>query len=121
MADENQAPPAVPPINGEQADPFAAMKAARADWDPKLVLFKPLDLAGEKITELKFRQPRGKDIEEIGLPLLPLSTRMDPMVMGEMMARLAAVPPSTIKALDSQDWIAGAYKVMYFFTPGRAV
>jgi hypothetical protein len=99
------------PVTAASADPLA--------WDPILVLMKPVQASGEKVDKLMFREPTGRDIEEIGMPLLPgWPVRFDPPVMGEMMARLANVPPSTIKALNSRDWTAGAYRIWNFFMPG---
>lgn len=87
------------------------------EWDPVLKLSKPVHANGQEVTELKFREPKGRDIEEVGMPVLP-NFRFDVEAMGMMMARLANVPPSTIKALPSKDWTTGAYKIWDFFLPG---
>lgn len=114
MADEVQDMP----INGEPAAAAAATIDPLA-WDPILILTKPIKLGSEEIKELKFREPKGKDIEEIGMPVIPGTwpPRWDAEVMGQMMAKLAGVPPSTIKALHSRDWTTGAYKIWNFFIP----
>jgi hypothetical protein len=36
-----------------------------------------------------------------------------------MMSVLAAVPPSTIKALSAKDWSTCAHALMSFFPPGQ--
>lgn len=79
---------------------------------------------GEMVKKLVFRRPTGGDIMAMGdsYPIvINWQTGMitpNPQVMGTMMSVLAAVPPSTIKALDSEDWSTCAHALMGFFPPG---
>jgi len=79
---------------------------------------------GEMVKKLTFRRPTGGDIMALGdgYPInIDWATGRitpNPPIMGQMMATLAAVPPSTIKALDSEDWATCAHALMGFFPPG---
>ena len=84
----------------------------------------PVMAHGEMVKQLKFRRPTGGDIMALGdnYPIhIEWSTgliRPNPPAMGDMMSALAAVPPSTIKALDAEDWSTCAHALMGFFPPG---
>src|SRR5262245_41091308 len=102
-------------------------EAPTAPARPKEVVIKlqtPVQAHGEMISELKFRRPTGGDIMGLGEGY-PISINWqtgqitpNPPVMGQMMSTLAAVPPSTIKALDAEDWSTCAHALMGFFPPG---
>jgi hypothetical protein len=84
----------------------------------------PVMAHGEMIKQLKFRRPTGGDIMALG-DNYPIhinwqtgEIRPNPPAMGDMMVTLAAVPPSTIKALDAEDWSTCAHALMGFFPPG---
>jgi hypothetical protein len=84
----------------------------------------PVMAHGEMIKQLKFRRPTGGDIMALG-DAYPIhinwqtgEIRPNPPAMGEMMVTLAAVPPSTIRALDAEDWSTCAHALMGFFPPG---
>lgn len=85
-------------------------------------LFGPAQAHGEPLKQLKFRRPTGGDIMKLGE--LPIkfdrngAISINPSVMGEMMSILAAVPPSTIDRLDSEDWLACSYGLARFFVVG---
>jgi hypothetical protein len=77
---------------------------------------------GETIKKLKFRKPTGGDImqaEVWPIAVNPLTGQVMPVpaVMGQMMSLLAAVPPSTIKALDGSDFADCAMTLSRFFQP----
>jgi len=87
-------------------------------------LTTPVQAHGEMLKALKFRRPTGGDIMALG-DAYPIhidwttgQVRPNPPAMGEMMSVLAAVPPSTIKALDAEDWSTCAHALMGFFPPG---
>lgn len=79
---------------------------------------------GETVKQLKFRRPTGGDLMAMtdGSPIIINRETGDVTpngpVMGNMMSLLAAVPPSTIKALDAEDWTTCAYALASFFIPG---
>lgn len=106
----------------QQAQPQAASAPqeqvnGEAIFDGLLKLRKPVtNLDGNTVSELRFREPTGGDIAFCGMPVLPNMT-VDASAMTEMMARLAGVPPSAIRALPAKDWTTGAYKIFRFFTP----
>ncbi|MGX1151450.1 phage tail assembly protein [Bradyrhizobium ottawaense] len=86
-------------------------------------LRKPVDAHGEKISEITFREPTGADIEAAGLPVNidfsfdPPRIEFDARKMSAMMSVLAAVPPSTIRALAPKDWSTCAWGLASFFIP----
>ena len=79
---------------------------------------------GDMVKKLTFRRPTGADIMQMGdgYPIVinwqTGEIRPNPSVMGQMMSTLAMVPPSTIKALDAEDWSTCAHALMGFFPPG---
>jgi len=79
---------------------------------------------GEMIKKLTFRRPTGGDIMGLGddypihIDWASGQIRPNPPAMGAMMSLLAQVPPSTIKALDAEDWSTCAHALMAFFPPG---
>ena len=81
----------------------------------------PIEAHGEKITEIEFREPTAGDIVDCGDPIdIDFSTggmRFNPAEMTEMMALLAKVPPSTIRAMTPRDWKACAMLLTTFFLP----
>lgn len=87
-------------------------------------LTTPVQANGELVKKLTFRRPTGGDIMALGegYPVIidwrSGTISLNPSVMGAMMSTLAAVPPSTIKALDSEDWSTCAHALMGFFPPG---
>jgi|SRR6516164_6339227 hypothetical protein len=79
---------------------------------------------GDEVTSLSFREPTGADIEICGNPvnidLLSSDTpkiTFDSKAMTQMLARLAMVPPSTIRAMHPKDWNTAAWSVAGFFMP----
>jgi len=88
----------------------------------------PIQANGKEVTELSFREPTAGDIEAVGNPIivdqlsnmlsgeLPRTT-FDSKSMTLMMARLAMVPPSTIRQMHPKDWNTAAWSLANFFTP----
>jgi hypothetical protein len=79
---------------------------------------------GEQVSELRFREPNAGDIEACGNPvILDLVGQERPKVnfdaksMTQMMARLAAVPPSSIRQMHPKDWNTAAWMLTNFFMP----
>jgi Phage tail assembly chaperone proteins, E, or 41 or 14 len=87
-------------------------------------LTTPVQAHGDMLKEITFRRPTGGDIMAMGdgYPIIidweTGNVRPNPVVMGKMMSVLAAVPPSTIKAMDAEDWSTCAHALMGFFPPG---
>ena len=105
----------------------AAIDAALADGSggPMVLrLRKPVIAHGDEVSELKFREPTGADIERCGSPInmdflggeVPKMS-FEPKAMTAMMATLAQVPPSTIRQLHPRDWTNGAWQLALFFMP----
>lgn len=88
-----------------------------------LSLTKPIEANGATIASLIFREPTGGDLAECGMPvsfeLIGSEPQMaiDPKAMTAVLARLASVPPSSIRLLTAGDWTAAAYMVAPFFLP----
>lgn len=107
--------------NGVAVEPAAAAPSARIK-QIVIKLEEPVQAHGEMVKELTFRRPTGADIMSInGYPINidwnGGGVSVNPPIMSEMMSLLAAVPPSTIKALDAQDWSTCAHALMGFFPP----
>ena len=87
-------------------------------------LRKPIKANGEELSELKFREPTAADIERCGNPVnidfqsgdSPKMT-FDAKSMSAMMSTLAAVPPSSIRQLNTRDWNSAAWNLASFFLP----
>jgi hypothetical protein len=92
-------------------------------WDGKLTLRKRVMANGEDTNELTFREPTAGDIERVGNPVLvgmyenTPKIHFDSQIMTQMMARLASVPPSTIRSMHPKDWNNGAWLLANFFMP----
>ena len=94
------------------------------DGSVTLRLRKPVTANGDEVSELKFREPTGGDIERIGCPVIidflssdVPKTTFDSKIMTQMMAHLAGVPPSAIKAMNPRDCNTGAWMLSPFFMP----
>jgi len=90
----------------------------------QITLTQPVKAHGDEVTVLAFRDPTGSDIEMAGMPV---SFDVGPdgkpnfvvksREMTAMMSQLAAVPPSTIKMMTSNDWTTVAWALLGFFIP----
>ena len=116
MADDTPTPDAAAakPVNGQVAD-FV------------MTLRKPVIAHGDEVSQLTFREPSAADIEAVGSPVLfnafaedGPKNRIDHKCMFAMMARLANVPPSTIKQMSAREWEYAAnvlaHRFFYFET-----
>lgn len=87
-------------------------------------LRKSIIANGDEVNELTFREPTAGDIERIGNPVvidmlssdIPKVT-FDAKAMTQMLALLAAVPPSTIRQMHPRDWNSAAWQLASFFIP----
>ena len=110
-------------VRKPEPEPKKEAAPARAK-EIAIELTTPVQAHGEMIKKLVFRRPTGGDIMQMGegYPIIinwqTGQVTPNPKVMGDMMATLAAVPPSTIRMLDAEDWSTCAYALMGFFPPG---
>jgi hypothetical protein len=87
-------------------------------------LATPVMAHGELLKKITFRHPTGGDIMTLGdeypihIDWATGTVRPNPPAMGQMMSTLAAVPPSTIKSMDAEDWSTCAFALQGFFPPG---
>jgi len=85
-----------------------------------VTLKKPVQAHGDEVKTLTFREPTGEDIIACGYPLqmsgdgggsfTPL-----PGVIAKYIARLAGIPPSSVKALCASDFQACMMEIIPFF------
>lgn len=101
-----------------------AEEKVNASSPMKIKLVKSVIANGDETDELTFREPTAGDIERTGNPvLLDLMSGDTPKVsfdakaMTQMMALLAAVPPSTIRQMHPRDWNTAAWSLCRFFMP----
>jgi hypothetical protein len=110
MADDEKVSSEAPKVNGA-ASPLV------------IKLRKSVIANGDEVNDLSFREPTGADIERHGNPVIfdfaeeGYKPRYDTKSMTQMMAALASVPPSTIKALHPKDWNNIAICLSNFFVP----
>lgn len=91
----------------------------------KVQLRKPIQNGeGEETSELIFREPNGGDIERAGNPVIvdvfsgdTVKLTFDEKKMTQMMSRLAAIPPSSVRMMHPKDWNSIAWQLVHFFTP----
>lgn len=94
-----------------------------SDQELTITLSAPVMAHGEEITCLVLRQPTTADLIELGQPmrLLPGNGMEDPAVEVRMnvvahyVARLAAIPLSSVKALSLGDFGRATQAVLVFF------
>jgi hypothetical protein len=106
-------------------DPKAEAKTVNGaeSTDIVIVLRKAVIAHGDEVKELRFREPTAGDIEKCGNPVnidffsgKPKMT-FNEVAMSAMMSQLAAVPPSTIRSLNTKDWNTAAWELASFFMP----
>ncbi|WP_211238056.1 phage tail assembly protein [Derxia gummosa] len=86
-------------------------------------LESPVTIGDDTITELSLRRPSGKDVRELGFPYRLTAigdVAIDAGIACKYASRLAAVPPSTIDALDPVDISTLAQTVLGFFMASAA-
>ncbi|GGH55206.1 hypothetical protein GCM10010975_12530 [Comamonas phosphati] len=99
-----------------------------SDQELTITLSAPVMAHGEEIDCLVLRQPTTSDLIDLGQPmrLLPGNGMEDPAVEVRMnvvanyVARLAAIPLSTVKALSLGDFGRATQAVLGFFGEGEA-
>lgn len=100
------------------------VNSATVDTSTIVKLRKPIIANGEEVSEIAFREPTASDIERVGNPVnidmmsadVPKVT-FDAKAMTQMMSLLAAVPPSTIRQMNTRDWNTAAWSLASFFMP----
>lgn len=88
-------------------------------------LRKKIIANGEEVSELRFREPTGGDIERVGTNPVQMdfsggetpNLKFDAKAMTQMMSLLAAVPPSAIRQMHPKDWNWAAWQLGGFFVP----
>ena len=84
-------------------------------------LSKPLLVGDVEITELELREATVDDVAELGYPFAIVEVdgateiKVSPKIVLKYTARLAAVPPSTLKGLAIKDLFTLQNTVMGFF------
>ena len=97
--------------------------AAPQSTDVTITLSRPVMANGEMVKTLTFREPTGSDMVMIGekwpvnIDWATGAVTPNPEVMANVMSTLAAVPPSTIKALKGKDFSTCAHALLGFFVP----
>jgi len=85
----------------------------------------PINVFGEMVSVLKWREPSGADLIKVGNPVIaypgtvPLKIEHDMVKVAAMMARLTDAPSSSIERVDPEDLIKFAWTITGFFLPGR--
>jgi hypothetical protein len=111
-----------PPTENPAADappPKKRLKEITVDLE------MPVPAHGETLSKITFRRPTGADLIAMGdaypihFDVVTGDIRPNPPAMAEMMTTLAAVPMSTIKLMDAEDFATCAYALMGFFPPRR--
>jgi hypothetical protein len=87
-------------------------------------LIKPITAHGAEVSELTLREPTGDDVERCGYPLAIDGSSVIPQAasVSKLIARLAGIPPSSVKQLSMPDYNAAMGVVLGFFggTDGQA-
>lgn len=108
----------------EKEEQKTAQKTNGASEPVVVKLRKSVIANGDEVNELTFREPTAADIERTENPVnidmmssdVPKVT-FDAKAMTQMMALLAAVPPSTIRTMHPRDWNTAAWSLARFFMP----
>jgi len=91
-----------------------------------VVLTGKITAHGEEVSHLELREPTTEDLMELGHPtlLLPsadgagVGVEVRPKVIGNYIARLGKIPPSSVKQLSLKDFETCSGVVMGFFNNG---
>ena len=83
-----------------------------------ITLRKPLEIAGEVVSELTLREPLGGDIRRCGIPFTVKAgdVVIDSEAIAKYISVLAVVPPSTVDKLSAPDFLDCQNAVMLFFS-----
>lgn len=83
----------------------------------KIALTKPITVHGDEVTELELREPSAGDVMECGYPLTIGDGEATPNAetVGKLIARLAGIPPSSVKQMSLPDFNTAMGAVLGFF------
>jgi len=84
----------------------------------KFPLSKPIKANGEEVSVLELREPEGKDLIEIGMPMsfdAEGQTELKMKVIAKYISRLASIPPTSVYAISPQDLLEIAMEIVGFF------
>lgn len=83
----------------------------------RIELTRPIQAHGQEVTALELREPTAGDIMECGYPLAIGDGEAKPQadVVGRLIARLAGVPPSAVKAMSMADFQTAMGVILGFF------
>jgi tail assembly chaperone E/41/14-like protein len=108
----------------EQKPDTDKVNGVPASNETVVTLRKAIIAHGDEVKELRFREPTAGDIEKCGNPVNlsfypdePPKMTFEAKNMSAMMSVLAAVPPSTIRAMHPRDWENAAWNLASFFMP----
>ena len=115
--------PVPPPLEPSPADADAEEAAAQRVFESwpitvKLMHKKIRNNAGEEISELTFREPKGGDINRYGNPVrynTDGDLLIDERKMSWMMAGLSGVLFPMLEQMDPRDWTSCAHRLARFF------
>jgi len=88
-------------------------------------LRKPINIFGDMVSVLKWREPSGTDLIKVGNPVIaypgtiPLKIEHDMGKVTAMMARLTDAPSSSIERIEPDDLMKFAWTITPFFLPGK--
>ena len=107
----------------DQADEAPAADATATAAAIILPLRTPIPVYTDKVAELRLRRPTGRDLIQIGNPVIfdpvsePPVIQHDMPRMAAMLARLSEIPASSIEKLEPEDLVDAAWAVTPFFIP----
>lgn len=88
-------------------------------------LSRPITAHSEELTALTFREPVPEDLMQIGSPVLLIPSAdgdmgidVRPKVIAQYIARLAGIPPSSVKSLCVADFMACQGALLPFLQGG---
>lgn len=88
-------------------------------------LSRPITAHNEELTALTFREPVPEDLMQIGSPVLLIPSAdgdmgidVRPKVIGQYIARLAGIPPHSVKSMCVADFMACQGALLPFLQGG---
>lgn len=83
----------------------------------RIELTKPITAHGAEVTALELREPSAGDIMECGYPLAIGDGEAKPQadIVGKLIAKLAGIPPSSVKAMSLADFNTAMGVILSFF------
>jgi hypothetical protein len=86
--------------------------------DPvNITLSAPIMAHGQTVTALTIAPPKAGDIRATGMPINVRTGDINAESMVQLLARLSAVPPSSINEISAGDFIACVGAIMGFLSP----